>query len=214
MWICLLYQDMLFLCVTKVLAAAVHWCIWWQSSVTLSPEQFQAVSACNETGVTFVTSCAGALSSLLVPSVFGKPIGRSGGASPASQDTRGTIPALPIRPDSQAAMASPATLGQAKLGRYRSGTSPLVSATSGRPMQWGFSNAGAAAAAAAAADRPKQTFELPTLARGTAGSLGVNRGGLGTGLGRPQHLPAQQMPQMPTSNLSSYNSRQLFGRQY
>ena len=157
----------------------------------------------------FVTSCAGALSSLLVPSVFGKPIGRSGGASPASHDSRGTIPALPIRPDSQAAMASPATLGQAKLGRYRSGTSPLVSATSGRPMQWGFSNA-----AAAAADRPKQTFELPTLARGTAGSLGVNRGSLGTGLGRPQHSSAQQMPQVPTSNLPNYNSRQLFGRQY
>ncbi len=158
-----------------------------------------------------LVSChAGALSSLLVPHVFGKPIGRSAGASPAASDSRGTIPALPSRPDSQAPMVSPGSLGQVKLGRNRSGTSPLVSATSGRPMQWGFSNAGAVAAVA---DRPKQTFELPTLTKGTAGSLGVNRGALGSGVGRPQQA-AQQMQHMPTSNLSSYNSRQLFGRQY
>ncbi|DBA73293.1 TPA: hypothetical protein ACH3X1_011349 [Trebouxia sp. C0004] len=158
-------------------------------------------------------AASGALSSLMVPSVFGKPIGRSGGGSPAAQDSKVTIPALPSRPDSQAALASPSALGQVKLGRYRSGTSPLVSATSGRPMQWGFGNAGTSAVAAAA-DRPKQTFELPTLTKGTAGSLGVNRGGLGSGLGRPQQSSAQHMHHVPASNLLSYNSRQLFGRQY
>ncbi|DBA88406.1 TPA: hypothetical protein ACH3X2_004898 [Trebouxia sp. C0005] len=159
------------------------------------------------------SAASGALSSLMVPSVFGKPIGRSGGASPAAQDSKGTIPALPTRADSQTAIASPSALGQVKLGRYRSGTSPLVSATSGRPMQWGFGNAGTSAVAAAA-DRPKQTFELPTLTKGTAGSLMVNRGALGSGLGRPQQSSAQQMHHVPASNLLSYNSRQLFGRQY
>jgi len=169
--------------------------------------------ACDNSDVLKVAVHAGALSSLMVPSVFGKPIGRSGGASPAAQDSKGTIPALPTRPDSQAAIASPSALGQVKLGRYRSGTSPLVSATSGRPTQWGFGNAGASAVAAAA-DRPKQTFELPTLTKGTAGSLVVNRGGLGPGLGRHQQSSAQQMHHVPASNLLSYNSRQLFGRQY
>ncbi len=169
--------------------------------------------ACDNKGELKGAIHAGALSSLKVPSVFGKPIGRSGGASPAAQDSKCTIPALPTRPDSQAVIASTSALGQVKLGRYRSGTSPLVSATSGRPMQWGFGNAGTSAVAAAA-DRPKQTFELPTLNKGTAGSLGVNRGGLGSGLGRPQQSSAQQMHHVPASNLLSYNSRQLFGRQY
>ena len=77
-------------------------------------------------------------------------------------------------------------------------------------MQWGFSNAGASAAAAAS-DRTKQTFELPMLTKGTAGSLGVNRGALGLGLGRPQQQAVQHIS---SSNMPSHNSRQLFGRQY
>lgn len=148
-----------------------------------------------------------------MPHVFGRPIGRSGSGSPAAQDNIGTIPLMPSRPESQAAMGSPRALGQVKIGRHRSGTSPLVSATSGRPMQWGFSNAGASAAAAAS-DRTKQMFELPMLTKGTAGSLGVNRGALGLGLGRPLQQAVQPMQHISSSNMPSHNSRQLFGRQY
>ena len=156
--------------------------------------------------------CAGALYSLLVPHVFGKPLARSGGVSPAAQESRGINPSLPIRPESQAAVGLTGALGQVKLGRYRSGTSPLVSAKSGRPMQWGFSNAGASAMVTA--DRSKQTFELPALTKGTGGLLAVNRGVLGSGVVRPQQQLAQQMQHMPAPSLCSYNSRQLFGRQY
>ena len=146
---------------------------------------------------------AGGLSSLLIPHIFGRPLGRSGSNSPANQDSR--IPALPLRPDSQTATVAASSLGQVKLGRYRSGTSPLVSATSGRPMQWGFGN-NSALPNAAGSDRPKQTFELPALSKGPITSSAVNRA---QGLGRYQ----QQGVQQPSSNLSSYKSRQLFGRQ-
>lgn len=149
----------------------------------------------------------GTLSSLLVPRVFGKPIGRSGAS--VTQDTRGMIPSVPSRADSQASLLSPTSLGQVKAGRYRSGTSPLVSHTSGRPMQWGFSNA-VSSAATTMPDRPKQTFELPTLIKNAAGPLGSSRGAQGSGLGRTQQ-PAQYIP---TANLPSHNSRHLLGRQY
>lgn len=144
--------------------------------------------------------------SSLMPHVFGKPIGRSG-SSMAAQSSIGMIPSMPSRPDSQAALPSPTSLGQLKAGRYRSGTSPLVSHTSGRPMQWGFSNA-VSSAAAAASDRQKQTFELPTLIKGTAGPLGSARVPQGLGLGRLQQ-PAQYIP---AANFNSHNSRQLLGR--
>ena len=141
---------------------------------------------------------SGVLSSLLVPHVFGKPIGRSG-------DTLGTISSLP-RPDSQAALPSPTSLGQVRTGRYRSGTSPLVSHTSGRPMHWGFSNM-VSSGSVPASDRQKQPFELPTVIKGAAGSM---RGPPGLGPGRPQQ-PSQYVP---AANLSGHNSRQLLGRQY
>ena len=145
---------------------------------------------------------SGVLSSLLVPNVFGKPIGRSG-------DSIGTIPSLPSRPESQAALPSPTPLGQVRTGRYRSGSSPLVSHTSGRPMQWGFSNM-VTSGSVAASDRQKQPFELPTLIKGAAGPLGSTRGAQGLAGGRPQQ-PAQYIP---AANLSSHNSRQLLARQY
>lgn len=150
----------------------------------------------------------GAMSSLLVPHVFGRPIGRTNAAS-AAQGSIGMMPSVPSRPDSQAALPSPTSLGQVKAGRYRSGTSPLVSQTSGRPMQWGFSN-NVTSAAAAASDRQKQSFELPTLIKGAAGPLGSIRGAQGSGVGRVQQ-PAQYIS---AANLTSHNSRQLLGRRY
>ena len=147
---------------------------------------------------------AGALSSLLVPQVFGKPLGRSA-ASPIAQDSRGLIPSMSSRADSQAALPSPAALGQVKAGRYRSGSSPLVGHTSGRPMQWGFSNA-VSSAAVTGCDRPKQAFELPALLKGSAG---LHRGPQASGAGRLQQ-PSQYIP----AALPSHNSRHLFGRQY
>ena len=78
-----------------------------------------------------ICSChAGALSSLLMPSVFGKPIGKGSGINLAPADSRGNIPAVPGRPESQAALPSSSSTGQSKLGRFRSGTSPLIAAGS------------------------------------------------------------------------------------
>lgn len=137
-----------------------------------------------------------------MPSVFGKPIGKGSGINLAPVDGRNSIPAVQNRPESQAATASPNSLAQSKLGRFRSGTSPLVTAGSGRPMQWGFSNG-----SNVVAERPKQSFELPVLSKATVGS---NRGVLGSGLGRPQAQTPQAVQYTPSSGVTG--SRRLFGR--
>lgn len=157
---------------------------------------------CDLSFIAQVCSCAGALSSFLMPSVFGKPIGKGSGINLAPVNTVAGIPAVPSRPESQAALPSPTSLAQTKLGRYRSGTSPLIAAGPARPMQWGFSNG-----SSAVAERPKQSFELPLL---TKGSIGSSRGVLGAGVGRAQTQTPQAVQYTPTSGAAG--SRRLFGR--
>lgn len=185
--------------------AASFWFLQLSSSLVAEPASGSAWNP--PVMYLFVPFYAGGLSSLLMPSIFGKPLGRSGSSSPVVQDSKPMIPVMSHRPEIQAASMTPSSLGQLKLGRYRSGTSPLGSAAAPRPMQWGFGTL-SPSPVASAADRPKQTFELPMLNKGVVGSFGVNRGQLGSG--RFQ----QQIPQQPSSTLASQRSRHLFSRQY
>lgn len=145
---------------------------------------------------------AGALSSFLMPSVFGKPIGKGSGINLSPVNSGSGIPAIPCRPEIQATLPSPTSLAQTKLSRYRSGTSPLIAAGPARPMQWGLSNG-------VVAEKPRQSFELPVL---TKGSLGPSRGVLGSGLGRAQTQTPQPVQYTPSSGVTGPGSRRLFGR--